>query len=61
VNNDLATTKEQLADALAVLDSFVQELEQRLGKDSQQVIEARDALFKLTQLATGVQRHEGAA
>jgi len=50
-----------LADALAVLDTFVQELEHRLGKDSPQAVEAREELFKLTQLAMGVQRDDSNA
>ena len=59
MNDDLATTKEQLADALSVLDTFVEELEQRLSKDAPQVKEAREELFELTQFRMGVQRDEG--
>jgi len=57
----VSATKERLADTLSVLGTFVQELEQRLGKDDPQVKEAREELFKLTQLAMGVQREEGEA
>jgi len=35
MNEDLATTKEQLAGALAVVERFTRELAQRLGKDLQ--------------------------
>ena len=58
MTDDLATTKEQLADALSVVDRLVQILEQQLGKDAPQAIEAREERFKLTQLAMGVQRDE---
>jgi len=43
------------------LEQFVQGLEQHLGKDDPQVKEAREELFKLTQLAMGVQREESNA
>jgi len=36
VNDDLATTKQQLADALSAVDRFVQILERHMGKDSPQ-------------------------
>ena len=41
------------------LATFVQEPKQRLRKDAPQVTEAREELFKLTQLATGVMRDNG--
>ncbi len=53
MNDDLATAKEKLADALSVVDRFVQILERQLGKGAPRVIEAREKLCKLTQLATG--------
>ena len=61
INDELATTKAQLADALPVVDRLVKILEQQLGKAAPQAIEAREELFKLTQLAMGVQRDESEA
>ena len=42
-------------DALSAVERVVHILEQQLGKDAPQAVEAREELAKLTQLAMGVQ------
>jgi len=56
INNDLTTRNEEFADALAVPERFVEDLERRLDKNSPQVGKVRLGLFKR---ATGVQRDNG--
>jgi len=59
VTDDLATVKEELAGAQCVIDRSVQILARHLRKDSPRAIDAREDLYKLTQLGTRVQPDSG--